>query len=550
MDQAISYNSVLLKVEKTITKLKGIGLNVTEFETKKAEIIKKCHQEVDNSYQYQTNSALSQSAFLEQAYIKASSELNELLMAMMQYEIYLKTASFTNSLRYFLTKNAKFSEEITALRSSLVSLLMELVNSNTLDYKVEGPLIEDIYLMTYNFIKEEVRLTGDSLTLKLLSSNEVHLANIDAMVRKELETINLADSKYALVNARINKLDEQGIDTNYADLELIQEIVESKINVETRLALINELEGKLRTYLSEAEHLKSKTLEYKNSLKQYQKDKKDIYPKIAKYFATLGLSTGIVISLLIGSFKIGKIAGNKKENMTRYTTFNPKEPELSVNETYTSDEEDGIYLREYSPFVENSDGEFKRTVITYDLSNVGEMPIEEYINVDLDTLGIKGDSKIEEKESLSLEDLYEESYQIIEKIEVNKDDVKIDYDLEKRVLVTFMSILGSILFYCIYEVIFITGVGYDTEAFYYSILNISEQLKQLKAIKHYEEPQIKELKQIERQLLELIKENRPIIKTLEEKMKFMDNNADYENQKAELKRVLTMAKKMEENLEK
>ena len=72
MDQAMNYNSILLKVEKTIAKLKNIGLNVIEFENRKTEIVNNCQREIENSYQYQSSVALNQSAFLEQIYINAS----------------------------------------------------------------------------------------------------------------------------------------------------------------------------------------------------------------------------------------------------------------------------------------------------------------------------------------------------------------------------------------------------------------------------------------------------------------------------------------------
>ncbi len=546
MDQAMNYNSILLKVEKTIAKLKNIGLNVIEFENRKTEIINNCQREVENSYQYQSSVSLNQSAFLEQIYINASFELNKLLVTMMQYEIYLKIASFTNSLKIFLSKKEKNTKDFDELRTSLVALLTKLVNSNTLDYRIEEPLITDIYLITYNFIKEEIKATGDSLTLKLLSDNEIHLINIDVMVRKELETMNLQDSKYTLINSILNKLDAIGIEANYANLELIKEIVYSNVSLEECLSLIVKLEEKVKDYLKEASDLRISVLESRENLKRYPQNRKETYIKLTKFIASLGLSTSIIVSLILASFKIGKDAGIIKKNLTRYTIYNASNDKTSITLVYEQNPRIGVYLKEYSPFTQHGNF-YTRTVSTYDLSNIKSIPIKEYLDIDLSRLGIRENKEIEEKNSLNSEDFYEEDYKTIEKIELSENDFVVTKDLFNQIPVTIISLFMSIVIYKFYNLLFnymfIDNPGdYEKGVLAYSLSNIRELLNDLKITKELEESEIKKLKQNETKLTELIKENKELILALEEKIKLLNDEPTYEDQRNSLKRALTKIK--------
>ena len=118
MDQALNYNATLLKVDRTLSQLKAVGLNISEYENVRDEIIKDCQKEVKGSYSYQSSTAaLGQSAFLEQAYLKAASKLESLFLSLSKYEIYIKAASFTSILKTFIKKEDKTPEEFRGGRA-------------------------------------------------------------------------------------------------------------------------------------------------------------------------------------------------------------------------------------------------------------------------------------------------------------------------------------------------------------------------------------------------------------------------------------------------
>ena len=72
-------------------------------------------------------------------------------------------------------------------RESLIDIINKLLKSNTLDYDVEGNIIEEIYEITYHFIKEEIKVLGYSKTLPILTNNETNIHYLDKQITRELE---------------------------------------------------------------------------------------------------------------------------------------------------------------------------------------------------------------------------------------------------------------------------------------------------------------------------------------------------------------------------
>ena len=183
MDQAIKYKTTLNQVNQTITNYEKIGLNMTNFINIRNSIVTSLEEEVKKSYSYSGNTAISQEMVLNQIYISTISKLESLSINLEKYEIYHKTSSITKLLALFLSKETKTEEEFTKIRNIILPTLNSLINSNTLDYNVEKTIIEDIYEMTYSFIKEEISFFGYSLILNQLVSNETHSLYLSPYVK-------------------------------------------------------------------------------------------------------------------------------------------------------------------------------------------------------------------------------------------------------------------------------------------------------------------------------------------------------------------------------
>ena len=88
--------------------------------------------------------------------------------------------------------------------------------------------------MAYLFIKEEISFFNYSDTLAELQGNDIHAYYLDKETNKDLETYDLKDPKYSVILNVKNKIDSQGFNSNYANIDLISAIVNSSTNFEKR----------------------------------------------------------------------------------------------------------------------------------------------------------------------------------------------------------------------------------------------------------------------------------------------------------------------------
>ena len=134
---------------------------------------------------------------------------------MLKYDIYFKVEAFSKVLQDFLSSAHQSESEFIKIRERLLSTLDLVKNSNTLDYEVEGSLIEKFYSFTYAFIKFEMEVFGCSVTLNELKKNEIHELNLDKQIVKELETFDFNDKRVSLVAIEKNKIDASGMNATY-----------------------------------------------------------------------------------------------------------------------------------------------------------------------------------------------------------------------------------------------------------------------------------------------------------------------------------------------
>jgi len=107
----------------------------------------------------------------------------------------VRVSAFTSYLKGFINNPNKKDNDFDIYRDSLIDIINKLIKSNTLDYDVEGNIIEEIYEITYYFIKEEIKVLGYSKTLPILTNNEINIHYLDKQITRELETINIKEKK-------------------------------------------------------------------------------------------------------------------------------------------------------------------------------------------------------------------------------------------------------------------------------------------------------------------------------------------------------------------
>ena len=93
-DLAIVYKSELYKVNKIINRLKGIGLDTTNYERLVSKIDNECSENNKRDLEKSINTPFMVD-YLEANYSKAINELKNIEYELSKYEVYLKVKSFT-----------------------------------------------------------------------------------------------------------------------------------------------------------------------------------------------------------------------------------------------------------------------------------------------------------------------------------------------------------------------------------------------------------------------------------------------------------------------
>lgn len=534
MDKAILYQRTLLKVDNAIARLKSIGLNVEPFMEAKNQIIKENSNLVSKSYDYANpNLSLGQTAFLEQDYTNSCKKLEKLYKELLKYEIYAMASSLIDVVKNFINTENKTIEGFNECREQIFTIIKNLNNSNTLDYNVEGPIVENIYHVVYLFIKEEIKYFGISETLK--NMDLVNNEFMDREVLKDIESIDLKNPKNIAIKMEKDKIDAKGFNKSYVSQTLINAIVNSGENILEKAKILKDLDSKLISVQKTLDDLDKEIREYKKVSKL---DYRDLLKAIGMTLLNTSLLVGIIVGSIFGS---KKLATNKKY-LTKTTIYNPEEDNpYTITEEYEDDSENSLELVEYAPW-KNSLLGVKRNVTTYDLSDLEKLSYDEYLNLDLDKLKIDGETVREDKDNLTLSDLYENTIRLIREVEVNKEDYMEEKDkVGEKVLSFLLSLLGIIIVLGIYSETTIYEHDFESEIpFIYDLECVYEEIKELLHEKRDNKEYEKKALNLEKKMLEIIKNNEELLSKAESIIPVLENDPEYKKLVKDTKKRLSL----------
>ena len=102
-DKAIEYNAKLQKTKSTLERMQRIGLNVSIYN----ELLDSINSELEAAKANNIKTLFANMAtdVLNMSYSKAINKLDIMFAELSKYDIYLRTASFCESLRIFLTSS-------------------------------------------------------------------------------------------------------------------------------------------------------------------------------------------------------------------------------------------------------------------------------------------------------------------------------------------------------------------------------------------------------------------------------------------------------------
>ena len=441
-------------------------------------------------------------------------------------------ASLINVVKNFISLENKTDEGFIECRKEILTILKNLNNSNTLDYRVEGPIIEDIYHIVYLFIKEEIKFYGISETLNNIDlvSNEF----IDREVLKDMENIDLKNPKNLAIKMTKDKIDAKGFNKSYAEFDLISTIVNSNVNVEEKAEILKDLNSKLI-------EIEKSLDDIEKNINKCKKNSKLNFSYLIKDVGILFLNITLLVSATIGGFIGFKKFSTFKKYLTTTTIYNPLEDNpYTITEEYEKDGKNSLELLEYEPWEEAIAGNVRREITTYDLSSLEKLSYDEYLDLDLDELKIEGKTVIEAKDSLTLKDLYQNTLRLIKEVEVNKDKY---VEEERKVVPVLGSILSLLLEIIIIFFIFSKRYGNYGFPIISDLKRVYDDILELLHEKRDKNIQEKEILKLEKRMLEIIKNNEEIFKRVESILPILENSPEYKDMALDVKKRLSLVRK-------
>lgn len=433
VDMAIKYKDKFQKTCIMIENVKKLGFDTREYEDVLASINNRVSKDIDTSY---LSGKLVQGR-MEQIYSSGIMELTKLWVALDRYSVYFEVLNACRYLDIELDGNDKTREEIEKYVTQMIYNLKRLVRSDTINYEKEKYIVEKVYDTAYNVIKLELVMTGDSQLYHYAKEEDVNVSFFNRLVLKELERLNLNDEKYSLIKSRMYKLDSNGIDSNYFDLELIKLLLVYGDNVDL-MNIVEEKFSELRKCIESSDKDVFDGVQYvkykETSVRQKYDDVVRARKRARKKFISMILAYTIMITSNIGVVRTGKknnMVDSYIQHMETYSSLDGDTKygfkEVSGNDLNV---EDYVYVRWYHPWKYNEQGVMEREYSEYNVSHIDLDTSYDYYIYGVDNYDVDPIEKIEVYDgdiSLNENVLYKGNHIEVEKGRFEDNGEVLDY---------------------------------------------------------------------------------------------------------------------------
>ena len=489
----------------------------------------------------------------ETAYYSAASHLDGIIKVLeSKYEKYLKANSLSKTIELFIKSNtenktndkvdnkSKINETIENIEKEIMEVLALFKSGNETEdkfLKVKNKLYKEIY----ELIKLEIsKFNSYSLYNKIFSNYKNIL---EKEVTKELNSMNLEDSKNVAIYLQKLKLDRNGLNSSYASLDLVKVLSISK-NKEEVLKSLKELEIDLENATAkineDKRNIEGKKDDINISKKTFYNNKKHTLKEMVKSGSLSLISLAIVLGIGYGAFRGAKASATEKKYGRIDISYSTLDNSLETGEKYYSSlDKNNIILTEYTPW-EKHKNSFKRQVTTYDLTDLGELSIRDSVNLDVERLGLKGTTEKETKDYLVLDDLYETTYKEVVISNVDSEDINIEVSKGITIAMTFLLETFGVLLYWI----LINVDKWDTECGiintrpFTNILTIKNIIRETSASKKVYKKDLVELKRIMEETKQDYENIKPLINEANDRIELLKLDNEFDEKVEKINKML------------
>ena len=377
-DEAIKYNSLYQEVLLAISNIKNLGFDVSEFENS----LKTIHNDVNNNVKVNYVKGMAEASYI-QSYATGINELNKLKIKLDNYDVY---ASAYNTCSYIsmLLNDSISRRELEKCISKMIAVLKSISKSRTIDYDDEKSIIEKIYETAYNVIKLEIMMTGESQLYLFVKNGDTNISYFNNLIIKDIEVIDLQNEKNRKLKTKMFELGQNGIYSNYLDLELIKLIMVINNGDNLKEIVISNV-NKLCVEISE--NVKS-ILSKESLIENKANNKDDIKEKLARYTKSLKrriVSLALSMSLItLGGFQVPKLAKTASEiggyyRKTEIVTVDGNEYSKTAKDTKYDEYKEPEVVARLIPIIDLENNSVSSSdYYEYDISNVKFDSIQEY----------------------------------------------------------------------------------------------------------------------------------------------------------------------------
>lgn len=473
-DLALEFESKRKEVLLTIAELEKTGIDVALLKGSLEEIVKKYLKFKEEKKALTFQDALAHYA----EGIVSLNEFQDQLRTM--YQDYLEIESLLAEIQ-----NENYNPLIS---SKMIDIIKKLQSSTTLSYELESTLVEKVYDRAYQILKKEIAY-GEKALFEYIKENEIARPFTNYKIHEEIEELNKkTNGSYS------GKISKGTVD--YLDESLLLQLAHDtdpsyKIELKEKM---DQLQQDYEDYQNRVSKAYSSLESSKRSLQSRKKIKLYIFKKAFTILA----ATTVILAADQGfrhlDAKLNPCYYTKQETYSTVTGESEFKSLGYLNMEYSNAEAELII---YKPWLEMDSGnekEYGQVQYHYRL-NMDLEKIEDYLDANLEELGVEPTLVIDTKNTLSSEDLFDEEIKEVIRWHVDFNDAG--------------SSVGNLaIFYVLLSLVILAEEGLSALAGGTPIFigSFKEIIKHLKALHDTKEEQKKILTMLKK-LNILLKEN-------------------------------------------
>ena len=412
-----------------------------------------------------------------------------------------------NSVNYLNTKIQNInitSEELSEVVSEAIRDIKLINKTIPINNEVEKKIIFDLYETVYKIIELELLLTSNSQLYLYIIQDRLSIPYLNELIKDKIDNI---EDKSELLKEKVFEIKKNGINSNYANLELISVLMHYQNNFdyeELMLKRISKDKSEFNKRRKDIRDLTSIVSELDDDIYHRFSDKKyalkTMKNSIASLVLTLSFLSGSAL-FLPKAFKRWSTEQSYIKTTEIYTTIDDEDTILDEKVVFYEKPNKSAIIKEYDKYWTKN----KRRYISYDASELEFDTAKEYYdyyveNVNNKYAEVKTANKFWNDEDFSD---YEDEYTIVELVNY-KDNGKVFYKTQYDGLITLLILVDALL------VIFTEAhelIGEDCPFIISKICQIIDSIKSYKKNSKSEEEFKLELKERLLELKELLDKN-------------------------------------------